>query len=131
MAPTRVTPSADLPRSIVRLIGREAEASIAVINLALSQLIVGPAMTPTELEEWQDRTVAAAARPLVLAWNSLEPGDLHLAGAHAIVAVLREALRGAAAGVAVLKQHQAASGDAPSSPDSGSSASLSRGPDAP
>lgn len=95
-----------LPRALLVALMAEAARAVATVNGAFAVQLTQPAQAPAEAAASQTNLVRGAAGPLLNIWNALEPAQLPSAGAHVILAVIREMAEQGAAGLAMLRQFQ-------------------------
>ncbi|MDO8475026.1 MAG: hypothetical protein Q7W02_02320 [Candidatus Rokubacteria bacterium] len=95
---------AELPRALLVALMAEAARAVATVNGAIALQLAQPAPLPAESEAWRATLVQVAFGPLYNIWTALEPAQLPAAGAHVILALLREMTATASAGIAVLRQ---------------------------
>jgi hypothetical protein len=98
------SPPDTLPRALLVALMHEAERAVDAVNGALWVQLNQPAQPPAEAEAWRANLVDAVIAPLFHLWQALEPAQLPQAGAHVILALIREMVEKAAVGSSILRQ---------------------------
>lgn len=94
-----------LPKAARQLLLVSAERATTIANGALGRLLGEPTLTPATAVEWHEKVLQEAIRPLLAAWETIEPADRYLAGAWAFTALLDQHLRQGEVGINFQRQH--------------------------